>query len=231
MSSQAEKGKLVFDLGRNAAIRSSFFASWSSKDFGQWTVIVFINFKSALKCIDRATLWRTLEAKHISKKIITLLKSAYHGSTSLVQQPLRHHCRRWPRGYRHPIQHRPVLRRPYYWRVASHHESWRRANRTSAAIQTPWLSVASMAEIHSRISQVTAAFAYFQWCIWKKTNVTLISKIHLHSTAHWYCPFFSMDPRPGWSSSTKSTSSRPSNALFVSDSQCPSVMSKQQRDT
>lgn len=34
---------------------------------GQRTVIVFINFKSAFKCIDRATLWRTLEAKHLQE--------------------------------------------------------------------------------------------------------------------------------------------------------------------
>lgn len=51
---------------------------------GQRTVIAFIDFKSAFNCIDWTTLWRTLEAEHVPKKIITLLKLACHGSPSFV---------------------------------------------------------------------------------------------------------------------------------------------------
>lgn len=52
---------------------------------GQRTVIAFIDFKSAFDCIDWTTLWRTLEAEHVPKKITTLLKLAYHGSSSFVR--------------------------------------------------------------------------------------------------------------------------------------------------
>ncbi|RXN18971.1 hypothetical protein ROHU_007542 [Labeo rohita] len=53
--------------------------------YGQRTVIAFIDFKSAFNCIDWTALWRTIEADHVPLKIISLLKSAYDGSTSLVR--------------------------------------------------------------------------------------------------------------------------------------------------
>lgn len=40
--------------------------------------------------------------------------------------------------------------------------------------------VASTAEMYSRIGQAAAAFPSLRWCIWKKTNVTLITKIRLY---------------------------------------------------
>ena len=37
--------------------------------------------------------------------------------------------------------------------------------------------VASTAEVCSRIGQATAAFASLKWCLWKKHNITIKTKI------------------------------------------------------
>ena len=52
---------------------------------GQRTVIVFIDFKSAFDCIHWPVLWETLEAEHVSRKIVALLQSAYNDSSSQVR--------------------------------------------------------------------------------------------------------------------------------------------------
>lgn len=39
--------------------------------------------------------------------------------------------------------------------------------------------VASTAEVHSRIVQTTTAFASHKWCLWKRTNFSITTKIHL----------------------------------------------------
>ena len=42
--------------------------------------------------------------------------------------------------------------------------------------------VASTAEVYSKIGQATAAFASLKWCLWKKHNITIKTKIHLFRT-------------------------------------------------
>ena len=42
--------------------------------------------------------------------------------------------------------------------------------------------VASTAEIHSRIGQAAAAFASLKWCLWKRDNISLKTKIRLFRT-------------------------------------------------
>lgn len=42
--------------------------------------------------------------------------------------------------------------------------------------------VASVSEVHSRIGQAAAAFASLRWCLWKKSNISLITKIRLFRT-------------------------------------------------
>ena len=42
--------------------------------------------------------------------------------------------------------------------------------------------VASTTEVYSRIGQATAAFASLKWCLWKKHNITIKTKIHLFQT-------------------------------------------------
>ena len=53
--------------------------------YGKRTVIVFIDFKSAFDCVHWPALWRTLETEHVPLKVITLLQTAYNGSTSQVR--------------------------------------------------------------------------------------------------------------------------------------------------
>ena len=42
--------------------------------------------------------------------------------------------------------------------------------------------VATTTEIHSRIGQAAAAFASLKWCLWKKTNISIKTKIRLFRT-------------------------------------------------
>jgi hypothetical protein len=43
-------------------------------------------------------------------------------------------------------------------------------------------TIAASSEVHSRIGQATSAFASLRWCVWRKSNITLATKIRLYRT-------------------------------------------------
>lgn len=50
----------------------------------KWTVIAFIDFKSAFDYIHWPALWEMLEVEHLPRKIIQLLQASYNSSTSCM---------------------------------------------------------------------------------------------------------------------------------------------------
>ncbi|RXN27394.1 hypothetical protein ROHU_020086 [Labeo rohita] len=195
--------------------------------YGQQTVIAFIDFKSAFDCIDWTALWRTLEADHVPPKIISLLKSAYDGSTSLVRIQSDFFDLdefKIKTGVRQDDQFVTDLMfaddsaifvqddaeaadilydiarhaRPYGLKISAKKTKVMTTDGSSATVyledvqleqvqKLKYLGsliqekkIAVTADIHSRIGQATAAFASLRRCVWKNTNVTLSTKIHLY---------------------------------------------------
>ncbi|KAI2650200.1 putative 149 kDa protein [Labeo rohita] len=175
--------------------------------YGQRTVIAFIDFKSAFDCIDWTVLWRTLEADHVPPKIISLLKSAYDGSTSLVHDQfvtdlmfaddsaifaqddagatdilydIARHAR--PYGLKISAEKTKVMTTDgspaIVYLEDVHLEQVQKFKYLGSLIQEK--KIAATADIHSRIGQATAAFASLRRCVWRKSNVILSTKIRLY---------------------------------------------------
>ncbi|KAL0153085.1 hypothetical protein M9458_051610, partial [Cirrhinus mrigala] len=177
---------------------------------GQRTVIAFIDLKPAFDCIDWTALWRTLEADHVPPKIISLLKSAYDGSTSLVrirsdlsdEFEIKTGVRQG--GVASPLLFNividAIMRRAFDGRrgvqfaddqfvtdLMFADDSGIFAQDDAEATDILYDIAATLDPMASRsvpkrlrIGQATAAFASLRWCVWRKSNVTLSTKIRLY---------------------------------------------------